>query len=246
MELADFYPLPRQLVENEVKVLGRLMDDPYITREHPNFAVDARKYYDLYRSLKGGFEFWSYLDVYHSQMPKRGKTIRGRNQPNLRLFIGSVIELNGKSYGNISYCLIVCRLKSKQSAILRKFHFDVTSSVVGGQVRRQQHPRCHLQYCGGMPPFDLGITKAQLQNMHMGLDEPRIFFWPMSLALLLDMTLHEFPDVPSAKFRATPEWRGIIRENEALLLRRFYQGCIDVIADNAHENKTLADEFYVA
>lgn len=245
MELADFYPLPQQLVENEITVLGRLMDNPFLRREHPNFADDARRYYERYRSLKDGFQFWSYLDVYHAQMPKRGKTIRGRNQPNARLFIGSVIEVNGKAYRNISYCLIVCRLKPTQPAVLRKFHFDVVSTV-GDNARRQQHPRCHLQYCGGMPPFDIGITKAQLQNMHMDLDEPRIFFWPMSLALLLDMTLHEFPNFESAKFRATPEWRGIIRQNEALILRRFYQGCIDVIVDHAHQNKTLSDAFYVA
>jgi hypothetical protein len=93
---------------------------------------------------------------------------------------------------------------------------------------------------------EMGPSQAQLEQMHMELSVPRIFFWPISLALLIDMTLHEFPDIRSANFRATPEWRGIIRENEALLLRPFYQGCVDVIVDNAHQNKTLADEFYVA
>jgi hypothetical protein len=245
MELADFYPLPRQLVENEVKVLGHLMDDPYIKLEHPKFAVDARRYYERYKSLNEGFQFWSYFEVYHSQMPKRGKTVLGKSQPNLRLFIGSLVEQNGNGFGNISYCFIVCRLKSKQPAVLRKFHFDVTSNA-GGKVRRQQHPRCHLQYCGGMPPFDLGITKAQLQNMHMSLDEPRIFFWPMSLALLVDMALHEFPDDKSSKFRNQPEWKAIIRTNEEFLLGPFYEKCVAIIRSVKKRRSTLADEFYVS
>jgi hypothetical protein len=92
---------------------------------------------------------------------------------------------------------------------------------------------------------ELGPSVAQLSQMHPKLSEPRIFFSPMSLALLLDMTLHEFPDARSITFRRTPEWRGIVRDNEVLLLQRFYARCAAVIVDNVHENKLLADEFYL-
>jgi hypothetical protein len=89
---------------------------------------------------------------------------------------------------------------------------------------------------------EIGLRQTQLENMQMKLSEPRIFYWPMSLALLIDMALHEFPDARSASFRATPEWQSIIRDNEALLLRPFYEKCVEVIV----KNKTLAKEFYVA
>lgn len=245
MALSDFYPTPRDLIANEVKVLDRLMDDPYIVREHQKFAIDARKYRDRYKDLRGGFEFISYFDIYHSQVRKRGKAIRGREQANLRLLVASTIQRKGATYGNISYCLAVCGLRSGNTSIMRKFHFDVTAN---SQPGRQQHPVCHLQYGGGMISLmaEAGLRQSQVKQVHIGLDEPRIFFWPMSLALLIDMTLHEFPDDSSKKFRATPEWRGIVRENENLILRRFYETCIGVIANHGHQNRTLADEFYVA
>jgi hypothetical protein len=258
MLLSDFYPHPNDLIRNELRVLERLMDDPYIAAEHSQFARDARIYHNRYRRLRDGFEFFSYFDVFHTEMPRRGKASGRRQLPNLRLIVASTIERKSAStYGNVSYCLIVCRLRSGHPAILRKFHFDITAGAGGRNARRQQHPMCHLQYCGGMIPqmADMGLRPAQLQQMHMKLSEPRLFFWPMSLALLIDMTLHEFPDTRSRAFRATPEWRGVIRENENLLLLPFYQKCVEVIerkveaadrrTDTAPRNRTLADEFYI-
>jgi hypothetical protein len=67
----------------------------------------------------------------------------------------------------------------------------------------------------------------------------------MSLALLIDMVLHEFPDERSAKFRKNPDWRGLIRKQEALVLRDFCQKCVDVIDNTRGKNQTLAEEFYV-
>ena len=107
---------------------------------------------------------------------------------------------------------------------------------------------CHLQYCGEMIPHmkqRMGCQEAQLVQMHASLSEPRVFFWPMSLALLVDLAFHEFPDPRSANFRASSEWRGIIRAHEALVLQPFYEKCAQVIANTKGNNRTLADEFYV-
>ena len=75
--------------------------------------------------------------------------------------------------------------------------------------------------------------------MHPWLSEPRILFWPMSLALLIDMALHEFPDQDSARFRGESHWRGLVRSQEALVLRPFCEKCIQVIKDTREENRTL-------
>jgi hypothetical protein len=80
-----------------------------------------------------------------------------------------------------------------------------------------------------------------LQHLYPWLSEPRIFFGPMSLALLIDMALHEFPDDRSKKFRASSEWQSLVRSQETLVLQPFYQKCVDVIG----KNQTLADEFYI-
>lgn len=249
MELSHFYPTPHDLIQNELRVLDYLWRNTYIAEEHSDFSRDAKIHYFRYRDLRDGFEFASYLDVSHTQLPTaKRRSIQRRRQPNLRLIVAAIIEqVTASAYGNISYVLAVCRLRSKHPSLLRKFHFDVTATDAITTPRRQQHPMCHLQYCGGMIPLmkSMGLRDEQLRQMHENLSEPRVFFWPMSLALLVDMAFHEFPDPRSESFRASNEWRGIIRENENLLLLPFYERCVEVIRDSGGQSKTLADEFYV-
>lgn len=249
MELSEFYPLPDDLIKNELSVLAWLSTNTYIAQEHSGFFNDAKKYHNQYRYCRTGFQFASTLDVAHAQMPKAKKKSakRWKEEPNLKLLVSALIEKEKESesrYENVSYVLAVCRIRSKGLSIVRKFHFDVTGGGGSTPARRQQHPMCHLQYCGGMLPLmtEIGLRKTQLQNMQMNLSEPRLFYWPMSLALLIDMALHEFPDARSESFRATSEWQSIIRDNETLLLRPFYEKCVEVIV----KNNTLAKEFYIA
>lgn len=247
MELSEFYPPPDKLMKSELKILDYLRNDPFIKEKHSQFAQHAATYYNRYRSDNSRFEFFSYFDISHVAM----HTYKGTNKqmrkgrPNLRLIVAALIDLNNGSYRNVTYRLSVCRYRS--FAILRKFHFDIGIHNDETPARLQQHPQCHLQYCGEMLPdmVKMGCKEAQLEQMHPWLSEPRIFFWPMSLALLIDMALHEFPDETSKKFRARPEWRGLVRGQENLLLRPFYKKCVQVIDDAGERNKTLAEAFYV-
>lgn len=253
MELADFYPSADVLIESELSVLNHLRQNRYIKEKHPQVANDAEKYYHANRVPKHGFEFNSHFDVFHTQMPGSGVRLGGnrRSKPNARLIVSARIDLSGGALANVSYCLTVCRIQGQLAAphlsLLRKFHFDVVASRKGTGKGRQEHPRCHLQYCGEMVPYlrQVGCRKTQLDHMHPGLSEPRIFFWPMSLALLIDLALHEFPDQDSTKFRAEDFWHHLVREQESLILQPFYQKCVDIIKDYGRENQTLADAFYV-
>jgi len=246
MELSDFYPSPSDLIESEIAVLNLLRTDPYIKETHNQFARHASAYYERNRDGQSrGFEFVSYFDVWHASMrrQKQGSGKQGKRTPNVRLLVAVRIELDKRAFSNVTYCLTVCRIRSGHLTILRKFHFDVTGGGGKSEPRLQQHPLCHLQYCGEMVPqmATMGCRETQLNQMHPWLSEPRIFFWPMSLALLIDMALHEFPDGRSKKFREKPEWRGLVRSQEALVLQPFYKKCVDVIG----KHRTLADEFYV-
>lgn len=250
MELPDFYPHSNKLIPSELSVLKYLMTNTYITQEHSTFAQDAKRYYNRNKSYHAGFEFFSYFDVCHSGMPgnRAGRSSQMIQRRNLRLVVGALIELkNDRSYSNVSYCLAVCGIRAKHPSILRKFHFDVTTTGGNGQARRQQHPVCHLQYCGEMIPGmkDMGCREEQLKQMHSSLSEPRVFFWPMSLALLIDMALHEFPDPYSLRFRESREWRGIVRNHESLVLRPFYEKCVQITGNAPGNDRILADEFYV-
>jgi hypothetical protein len=243
MKLSDFYPNPKVLIASELKILNFLRTDSFITERHSQFAQDAGMYYGRNKQDFSRFEFFSYFDIAHAAMHgQKGMRRSQRNlKPNLRLTLAALIGLKNGSYSNVTYCLSVCRLRSL--SILRKFHFDITVSDDTSNPRSQQHPQCHLQYCGKMLPqmTEMGCRPTQLDPLYPRLSEPRIFFGPMSLALLIDMALHEFPDDRSKKFRASSEWQNLVRSQETLVLQPFYNKCLDVIG----KKRTLADEFYI-
>jgi len=253
MDLSDFYPTPRDLIKSELSVLAYLRANPYIKEKHPQVALDAATYYPRNEASRSSFEFNSFFDILHPPMNRNQAAGlgKGKSKPNARLTVSTRIELNKQVFTNVTYCLSVCRIQSTvpsaRLTILRKFHFDVTVGGGAAQRRLQQHPRCHLQYCGEMVPYmsKIGCRETQLNEMQPWLSEPRIFFWPMSLALLIDMALHEFPDQDSAKFRADSYWRGLVRQQETLVLRPFYEKCVEIIKDTRRQNRTLADAFYV-
>jgi hypothetical protein len=246
INLLEMYPKPSDLIQSEVKVLEYLMYNPYINEAHADFARHANQYYQRSRSSKNGFEFASHLDLWHT-------AIGGRRPPdekaNIRLVLASLVQVDGKKYGNITHCLSVFRRRARNEyTILRKFHFDVAVGKEEPAGRLQQHPRFHLQYCGEMLPYmrTLGLRKEQLNQLHPWLSEPRLLYPPMSLALMLDMSLREFPDPASAKFRSTGEWRSIVHEHESAMLRPFFQKCVEVIDSKTGPMQTLVDQFYVS
>ena len=250
MDLLKFYPSPSDLIKSEIAVLDYLRWEPYIKREHSQFAKHASNYYDRNQgSLAHGFDFVSYFDVCHAAM--QGSKRRSKRQeepiPNVRLLLAVRIESDKQAFRNVSYCLTVCQIHSARFTILRKFHFDVAIHGDKPEKQVQPHPRFHLQYCGKMVPemVTMGCRETQLKGMHPWLSEPRIFFSPMSLALLIDMALHEFPDERSKKFRESKEWRGLVRRQERLVLHPFYKKCVEVIDDTKRNNRTLAEEFYI-
>lgn len=253
MELSDFYPPPGKLIASELSVLECLRTNTYIEEKHSQVATDADIYYSRNKASRSGFTFHSYFDIFHAPMASRGAAIgnRGKPRPNVRLTISALIEVVATAFTNVTYCLSICRIQATNPqprlTILRKFHFDVIVRGSSTSYRLQQHPRCHLQYCGEMVPYmaTVGCRSTQLEQMHPWLSEPRIFFWPMSLGLLIDMALREFPDQDSAKFRSDSYWRGIIRKQEALVLHPFYEKCTEIIKDTKGANQTLADAFYV-
>src|SRR5213080_40421 len=100
----DFYPSPKDLIDSEIGVLDYLRNDRYIKENHYQFADAATKYYARSKvSYVGGFEFFSYFDMWH-RPAHRGKlkaARRGMPPPNLRLVVASLIELNNGAFQNV-------------------------------------------------------------------------------------------------------------------------------------------------
>lgn len=218
----------------EATTLAFVKQHLYFHSEHSRFAVDAGRHYDTIQRNLPGLKFISHLDVGH----ERGS---------LMVVVAGLIERNGRNkFTNVSYFVAVCKKTSKNKAVvMRKFHFDICGEA-GGR-RRQEAPVSHLQSPGSFHEYftSLGCAESQFRQGYDWLSEPRIMFWPMSLALLIDLILHEFPNRESIVFRRDPIWRKLVRDNEALLLKPFHQLCFETIADRHNHQQTLADVLYV-
>src|SRR5207244_3451675 len=155
---------------------------------HADFARHANEYYQRTRKSGKGFEFASHLDIWHTEIGGRQRS--GKQLANIRIVLASLVRLDGpQGYKHITHCLLILRPRAGgQFTILRKFHFDVAVANGKPSGRLQRHPRFHLQYCGEMVPYmaRIGLSTAQLDQLHPKMSEPRIFYTPMSLALMLD------------------------------------------------------------
>lgn len=178
------------------------------------------------------FQFGAYWDINYIDINKE-----------CRLFVGADVwrEENGKSIANTSYCICLVEGTYEPSRVLRKFHFDY---VTARPDRRQPHPRFHLQYCGGFPPAmrTFGIHEELMAPLLPDVDGPRIFFRPMSLALLMNIAFHEFPGEEVDEIRKRGEWQNIVRENERQILIPFYKRCAELAG---RDGDVFFDRVYV-
>ena len=146
-----------------------------------------------------------------------------------RLFLGADVwkQEDGDYIANTSYCMCLVEGRDKPNKVLRKFHFDY---VTERSDRKQPHPRFHLQYCGGLPPFltSLGITKKLMEPLVPEVEGPRIFFRPMTLGLLMNIAFHEFPCGDTDQIKKKGEWLNLVRDNERVVLKPFYSKCADL------------------
>ena len=160
-----------------------------------------------------------------------------------RLFLGADVrkQENGNYIANTSYCMCLVEGTDRPNKVLRKFHFDY---VTARPDQRQAHPRFHLQYCGGFVPAmsALGVSEELMNDLLPDVSEPRIFFRPMTLALLMNIAFHEFPGGEIDEIRKRGEWRNLVRENEKVILRPFYSKCANLAG---RDNAVFFDWVYV-
>jgi len=176
-----------------------------------------------WRSSKSGlgFCFGTYWDIDYSEKQ-------------CRIFLGATVnkEISDGNIANASYYMCVVEGTNEPHRILRKFHFDYMTACPD---QRERHPRFHLQYCGRLPPQmkNLGIKDDLIIPLLPKVDGPRIFFWPMTLGLLMNIAFHEFPCDDTEQIRKRGEWQNLVRENEKMVLVPFYQRCAQLAGNRS-------------
>jgi hypothetical protein len=65
--------------------------------------------------------------------------------------------------------------------------------------------------------------KIDDSHLDVWLSEPRLCYFPTSLALLINVVLIEFPNDKNKILVDSMEWRSLIRSNEDLILTPFFK-----------------------
>ncbi|MDY6989289.1 MAG: hypothetical protein SWQ30_14670 [Thermodesulfobacteriota bacterium] len=218
MKIIADWPRPEELIENEVATLEAMGNNPSLGQVQPQLAGAAKKKYQYYENMnrKEKFSFSSWIVFPGSPIVSKA-------------IIECLIVMNPEvpnSYDMVTYSFALCRLnRERKDHLIKKFHIDFTTTPKTGRL--PLHPVFHLQSPGKLSVMlkDLGLKDDHLEPK---LSEPRLCFAPTTLALLVDFLLREFGgDRASTLTKLTREsrWRGLIRDNENLVLKPFFQAC---------------------
>ena len=206
--LIDCYPDPKKFIDNEKRTLKFIYDKKIFKKAMPELFSQLDEYlYHKIMSSQKGVDFETQFEI-------------SWDKKELKIHIGAIIESNeDNQYTDLSYYLMICDISRKR--ILRKFHFDFSAFE---KVCRLPHPITHLQYAGELSKY-LQTYEYEHDHLESWLSEPRLFYQPMTLALLLNMILNEFRCEEFNNIIERKEWREIVRSNENRILEPFYNRC---------------------
>lgn len=229
MKIDEGYPVPRKHKENELATLQYIKDNDIFWQSYPTLANDANQSFIKFQKAPS-LSFSSSLEICLDR--KSGKVGVAH--------LGSDIVTKDDQYEQVSYSLAICSRDNER--LLRKYHFDY---ALPDEKRRQPHPVFHLQYAGGLSGH-LMVQIREHKHIDSWLSEPRLFFMPLSLALLINVVLKEFPDGNGINMRIIErrEWRELIKKNEKLFLVPYFRSCHNFMNSINNVGKLLTNDFY--
>jgi len=233
MKIDKWYPDSRTFKSNELLTLAFFQNDSNLKEAFPVLADNAYQYYPFLKNARDTiFNFESELEI---QINGATGKIRGKAHIG-----GKFFENRKKKLLAPSYYMAICETESIRHRLIRKYHFDY---VLPDLVRRQPYPIFHLQSPGELSQH-LSSLDFECDHMDTWLSEPRLFFMPMSLALLVNIVLKEFPDERTKKIAERCEWRDLIRKNENFLLAPYFRCCNLFLSGNKQEHLFTNDFCY--
>lgn len=142
-------------------------------------------------------------------------------------------------YMECSYFLAIVGKDDDKDKLIRKFHFDY---AIPQNETRQNVPVFHLQYGGQLSPKtgEEGFTGDKLDTW---LSLPRLNFFPVNLAILMDTMFCEFRTVETNKIVQDNDWRSLIYNNELLLTRNYFNNIYNHLNSQDHKKGNLLRDF---
>lgn len=225
MKISTGWPLPEKLIENEVATLERMGNNPGLGQAQRQLWLDAKQrhqYYKNHGQKWTSFSFSSWLVFPDSPIVSKAAIecllIADTKKP--------------RAYNMVTYSFALCRPNDEgKDHLIKKFHIDFTCTPKTN--RPPLHPVFHLQSPGKLSKM---LKEWGIKDDHLAptLSEPRLYCAPTTLALLTDFLLREFGGdrtSPLTKLTRKDEWRGLIRRNEELVLKPYFDACIGFFRD---------------
>lgn len=236
MKIDNRYQNPDEIIDCEFSTLAFFRREFFKYEKLLELAKDADNYYgaksgNFKNRVSMEFDFESAIDI----------KIDGKDGV---AHLGALIEIKNKNkIKRITHCVAI--RKKEETKLLRKYHFDYEpfDEEQSGISNRQPHPMFHIQYAGKLTPklHAMGIDDT---NMDTWLSEPRLCYFPFSLALLINLILMEFPDENYRKLTEKSEWRKLVKDNENLILKPFFENCRDFFFHNDAGKLFINDYYY--
>lgn len=142
------------------------------------------------------------------------------NDDQFRIDVGGRIDLNddGTEVQDVTYYICVSKYDDDSSkfVVCRKFHFDY--ACPSDEIKRKSNqPILHLQSPGTLPP---ALKKSHVipEACCEWLETPRILFFPMSLALTVQLAFTEFPSESTRVLASEGAWlkRHVVKDERKL------------------------------
>jgi hypothetical protein len=133
-----------------------------------------------------------------------------------RVHLGADVRVRGSQFSQVSYFLAI----AESGTIFRKVHFDLAHEP---GARPPTKPSSHLQIGGELSE---NLKSMYVSDVYDGLlkpelSEPRIFFFPVSLAISFLILVRDFRVGDFAELSGDQEFRKLMLTCEEKLLTKF-------------------------
>lgn len=222
-------------VKNEIKTLGVIQGLTSLVSSFPILSSNASTFFNVYKNkgkrsktIKNNKHIIDHPFKFNSELEL---DIEGKRK---KIIIEVLVQPN---FSEVTYQLIILELEGVLPTLMRKFHFDFAPYVKASD----KQPVYHLQYGGHATPK---MVEKEIEDSHIlpWLSVPRIAIAPMNFALFLDMILCEFKSEATNKISETNEWRQLIKTNEDLLIKCYYERIGNFFTSN-HKSSFLFRDF---
>lgn len=120
--------------------------------------------------------------------------------------------------------------RRRNGRVISRYHFDKVNHQ-GSSISNEYHPMYHVQIGGKSEAYELCWHPSSF-------DIPRIPHQPMDFFLACQLIAINFFPTEYRSIRESAEWNTHLETTQRMLLREYYQSCIDAI----DSGKSLLDE----